>query len=192
MLKNIPIRVYQQSPIGDIAAVRKVADNPNLDESKVFFFGPFLICASGKNFNHTELVGEAQQAVVKDWIGKPIYYGEIDHDEKAKNQVARIYDSWTEERNGRTETWGKDYGIVTDSNKDLFDEIDGGVKREMSCGIDVSKSSCSVCSTEIDLSGQPAFFGVCPNGHKAGDDGCYFREIEFSPGHLAFVGNPAI
>ena len=191
MQKTIPIKLYSQSNV-DIAIVREVADNPDLDESKVFFFGPFLICASGRNFNSTELDGEAQRTVVKAWAGLPIYYGEIDHDEKARNQVARIYDAWTEERNGRTETWGKGYGIWTNGNKDLFDEIDGKVKKEMSCGIDVSKSVCSVCAAEIDLSNQPAFFGSCPNGHTAGQDGCYFRDVEWQPVHLAFVGRPGI
>lgn len=191
MEKLIPIKLYQQSK-GDIQKVREVADNRDLEESAVFFFGPFLICASGKNFNATEITGEAQEKVVKDWIGKPIYYGDIDHEEKAKSQVARIYDAWTEERNGRTETWGKGYGIWTKDNESLFSEIDGKVKREMSCGIDVSTSACSICSAEIDLSNQPAFFGVCPNGHKAGVDGCYFRDTEFQPVHLAFVGRAAV
>ena len=130
MNRTYSTKAYQ-TQTGDIAKVRQVANNADLSESEVYYFPKFLICKSGKNHNATDIVGDAQKAVVNDWVGKPIFFE--DHKESADNQIGRIYHAWTAESGEITETYGAGYGIQTDLDQSTFAKIDGGVHQEINC-----------------------------------------------------------
>ncbi len=189
MNKTIPIKAFA-SQSGDIDKVRTVSGNADLTEESVYFFPSFMICKSGENRNATEITADAQKSVITDWIGKPIYLE--DHKMESKNKIGRIYNSWIEERNGCVESWGSAYSMRTPERESLFADCDGRIQQEMSCGYDCRRSICSVCEADIDLASQPAFYGVCPNGHTAGQEGCYFKDVDIAPDHVSFVGRPAV
>lgn len=90
---------------------------------------------------------------------KKIYPGKTmlkDHNRKADNQIARIYDTelvqdankMTELNELHTEVSAKIYMIKTESNKDLIAEIKGGIKKEVSTSTVPEKMICSICGAD--------------------------------------------
>lgn len=130
---NISMREFRRAP--DLAKIRSVAGNPELDVSDVCDFGTFLICRSG-TFNDTSITNDAQRQAVGQWIGKQILYH--DHLTQVSNQIGRIYDSWIVEHDGEVETYGRGFGVRTDDLSDVFKRIENGVHREMSMGINLT------------------------------------------------------
>lgn len=86
------------------------------------------------------------------FVGKT---GVFDHSPKAKNQSARIFDAALEEtgeltslgeRYCRLRAWA--YMLRTQRNAELIQEIDGGIKKEVSVGCAVERVICSVCGAD--------------------------------------------
>ena len=79
--------------------------------------------------------------------------GIFDHNQKAGGQTARIFKTWVEEDKTRTTTQGEPYTMLrakaymvrTDKNRSLIEEIDGGIKKEVSVGCSMGSASCSIC-----------------------------------------------
>ena len=86
--------------------------------------------------------------------------GIFDHSHKSENQCARIFKCYAETLEGVKNSLGEPYcrlfarAYMPRSEKaaELMLEIDAGIKKEVSVGCSMAKSSCSIC-------GQPA--GVC-------------------------------
>ncbi len=84
------------------------------------------------------------------FIGKT---GIFDHDPSTANQTARIFDTELITDDGRTTKNGEPYKYLkgsaymvrTDENKNLINEIDGGIKKEVSISCSAAKKICSVC-----------------------------------------------
>lgn len=80
--------------------------------------------------------------------------GIFDHSMKSSNQKARIFDTWIEKSDGKRTTDGEDfyqlkakaYMLKNDENMTLINEIDAGIKKEVSVSCSVEKSICSVCN----------------------------------------------
>ena len=180
MIREIPIRQYQQATI-DLNKIRAVAGNPDLQESEVFDFPPFVICRSGRNHNRTDITGEGQRAAVGEWVGKPVYFK--DHEMKADNQIGRIYDAWVKDEGGATVTYGRAFAVKTDDDADLQAKIRNRQHKEMSCAYDVVKSACSVCGTDTTTA-------HCVTHEKQSD--YMARDLAFAPHHLSFTGDPAV
>ncbi len=79
--------------------------------------------------------------------------GIFDHNQKAGGQTARIFKTWVEEDKTRTTTQGEPYTMLrakaymvrTQENRSLIEEIDGGIKKEVSVGCSMGKAVCSIC-----------------------------------------------
>lgn len=84
------------------------------------------------------------------FIGKT---GIFDHDPSTTNQTARIFDTELITDDTRTTKNGEPYKYLkgsaymvrTDENKNLINEIDGGIKKEVSISCSAAKKICSVC-----------------------------------------------
>lgn len=84
------------------------------------------------------------------FIGKT---GIFDHDPSTANQTARIFDTELISDDSRTTKNGEPYKYLkgsaymvrTDDNKNLINEIDGGIKKEVSISCSAAKKICSVC-----------------------------------------------
>jgi hypothetical protein len=88
------------------------------------------------------------------FVGKT---GISDHSMRSKDQAARIYHCYIESDPTKKTSKGeiytalkaKAYTVITDSTKTLIDEIDGGIKKEVSIGCAVSKITCSICGKDM-------------------------------------------
>lgn len=82
--------------------------------------------------------------------------GIFDHNPLASNQNARIFKTEVITDNNRKNSLGENYiyvkasayMLITDKNKHLIDEIDAGIKKEVSIGCSTSRKVCSVCGKE--------------------------------------------
>lgn len=102
--------------------------------------------------------------------------GIFDHEMKASGQNARIFKTWVETDENRKTSYGKPYCrlrakaymIKTDKNKGLIDEIDAGIKKEVSVGCSVKSSVCSICEKDMRM-------GECEHqkGRTYGTKQCY-------------------
>lgn len=96
--------------------------------------------------------------------------GVFDHCWSAKGQTARIYDAEVCCESGRLTAAGdvycylkgKAYMLRTEKNRDLIEEIEAGIKKEVSVGCSVREAVCSIC-------GAPA--GTCSHERGAYYDG---------------------
>lgn len=97
---------------------------------------------------------ESLETLKELFVGKT---GICDHSMRAKDQAARIYHCYIEsdptKKTSRGEVYtalkAKAYTVITDSTKTLIDEIDGGIKKEVSIGCAVSKITCSICGKDM-------------------------------------------
>lgn len=88
------------------------------------------------------------------FVGKT---GISDHSMRSKDQAARIFycyiESDPEKKTSKGEAYtalkARAYTLRTESTKALIDEIDGGIKKEVSIGCAVSKITCSVCGKDM-------------------------------------------
>lgn len=87
------------------------------------------------------------------YVGKT---GVFNHDARTENQIARIYKCFVEKVDGKTTQAGEEYHRlvakaylpITDGNKELIALLDSGIRKEISVGCAISKSTCSVCGTD--------------------------------------------
>lgn len=87
------------------------------------------------------------------FVGKS---GIFDHQWSAQGQTARIYrtevvrESAMATAAGDPYCWlkGWAYLLRTEKNRDLIAEIEGGIKKEVSVGVSMGRSVCSVCGAE--------------------------------------------
>lgn len=116
----------------------------------------------------------ALEALAALFVGKT---GLCDHEARAENQQARIYearvvsDPARQTRDGRPYRYleAKAYMVRTQSNQDTILEIEGGIRREVSVSCRVKQKRCSICGS----------LGGC--GHRPGQeyDGVLcWRELE--------------
>lgn len=126
------------------------------------------------------------------FVGKT---GIFDHSMKASDQRARVYDTYVEKVDGKLTADGEDYYqlcakaymLNNEENKALINEIDMGIKKEVSVSCSVSKSKCSICETDKRN-------GYCE--HKAGkmyNDKLCFCTLEGASDayEFSFVAVPA-
>lgn len=91
--------------------------------------------------------------LAKLFVGKT---GIFDHSMKANDQKARVYDAYVEKVPNRKTADGEDfytlkakaYMLNNEENKSLINEIDAGIKKEVSVSCSVNKSFCSICNAD--------------------------------------------
>ena len=94
---------------------------------------------------------------------EPLFLGKtgiFDHNPTAKNQSARIYKTWCERDEKRKTVFGdtyvalkaKAYILRNEKNKSLIEEIEGGIKKEVSVSCNMKSTVCSVCGKDMRLS----------------------------------------
>lgn len=81
------------------------------------------------------------------YVGKTVLK---DHEAATDNQVARIYRTAVEnDENGLKRLIASVYVPITDKTKDFIEDIETGIKKEVSVGCAVNKRVCSVCGTDF-------------------------------------------
>lgn len=143
-----PLEVTEE----DLKKINKYTLSP-VTADDVFIFKATMADNEQDDRNHMPFDLKALQALNKLYPGKTMLK---DHDRRADNQVARIYDTeliqnpnkQTELGELHTELVAKIYMIKTDSNKDLIAEILGGIKKEVSTSCMPEKMICNICGTD--------------------------------------------
>ncbi len=124
-----------------------------LSKDKVYAF-PVTLCDNeidrdGERFS----VGSIEK-LASLFVGRT---GIFDHDPKGRNQTARIFDCKVETDESRLTSYGEKYVsltayaymVRTQANEALIEEIDAGIKKEVSISCSVAKKTCSVCGRDI-------------------------------------------
>lgn len=83
--------------------------------------------------------------------------GICDHDMSTKNQKARIFRTWLEQDKSKKTSQGesyvalraKAYMLRTKENEELINQIEGGIKKEISVGCSMKSLTCSICSKDM-------------------------------------------
>lgn len=109
------------------------------------------------------------------FVGKS---GIFDHQWSAKGQSARIYKTeivWEHDRltrAGEVYCWLKGYAYMlrSEHTQPLIDEIEAGIKKEVSVGCSVAAKLCSICGADLD------------------QDSCPHKKGEYYDGKLCYAG----
>lgn len=97
---------------------------------------------------------EALKKLAELFVGKT---GISDHNMSSLNQKARIFKTWIQEDKTKKTSTGEAYValkataymLVTDENKDMIAQIEGGIKKEVSVGCSMGSMTCSVCGKDM-------------------------------------------
>ena len=172
----------------DLGAINALARS-ELTQEQVYTFAVRL-CDNEVDREFERFPRASLEALARLFVGKS---GIFDHVWSAKGQAARLYKTEIVEEPGQTTQagdaacWLKGYAYMvrTEANQDLIAEIEGGIKKEISVGCAVSRSTCSICGSVA---------GSC--GHRRGQtyDGrlCFFNLEEPADAYeWSFVAVPA-
>lgn len=124
-----------------------------LTEEDVYIF-TVTLCDNDIDRDFERFTKETLDGLCELFLGKT---GIFDHNMKAEGQSARIFKTWVEEVPEKKTADGeayfrlkaRAYMVRTENNKALIDEIDGGIKKEVSVGCAVEKVTCSVCGADM-------------------------------------------
>lgn len=123
-----------------------------LTEEQVYVFSVRL-CDNEVDRDFERFDTAALERLGELFVGKS---GIFDHQWSAKGQTARIYRTEvvreaamvTAAGDGYCWLKGWAYLLRTEKNRDLIDEIEGGIKKEVSVGCSMARSVCSICGAE--------------------------------------------
>lgn len=123
-----------------------------LSPEQVYTFN-ISLCNNDIDRDYEKFSVDALYELAELFLGKT---GICDHSMKSADQKARIYDTYVEKCNGVQTADGEQlyvlkaraYMLNNDSNRQLIDEIDAGIKKEVSVSCSMGKSVCSICSSD--------------------------------------------
>lgn len=151
----------------DLALINKLSKSALAPEQVYTFAVRLCDNEVDRDFERFDL--KALKTLSHLFIGKS---GIFDHEWKSEGQTARLYKTELCPGEGTTEAGesafflkGYAYMLRSEKNKDLIDEIEAGIKKEVSIGCSVSRSSCSICG-ESNCGHQ--------RGHRYNGKLCYF------------------
>ncbi len=160
-----------------------------LSENEVYVFNAIL-CDNDLDRDYEHFSVKALEELAQLFIGKT---GIFDHNPKASNQTARVFETAIEVDSTRKTALGEDYTFLfakaymlrNAETENLISQIDGGIKKEISVGCSVKSRVCSICKETN---------GMC--SHKAGKeyDGvlCHFTLDEVCDAYeFSFVAVPS-
>ncbi len=109
-----------------------------------------VLCDNDVDRDFERFTDEALEKMAELFIGKT---GIFDHSHKAQNQCARIFEAHVEAVEGEKTKLGQPYRQLkaraympkSDFSEELILAIDSGIKKEVSVGCSMAKSTCSIC-----------------------------------------------
>ena len=102
------------------------------------------LCDDRPDRDDEQFAAEALPRLAELMVGKT---GLCDHNWSASEQVARIFDACVEQEDGAhfIRAWAY---LLRAHHEQLIDEIEGGIRREVSIGCAMGRRICSVCGAE--------------------------------------------
>lgn len=135
---------------------------------------------------------EALESLAKFFVGKTAI---CDHSMKTENQIARTYYARVESVSGKLNSLGKPYKVLkakaympkTDKNKTFIEEIEAGIKKEVSISCSARSRTCSICGRQLGSSECHHASGRVYSGKK-----CYALLSDIADAYeWSFVAVPA-
>ncbi|MBQ7202864.1 MAG: hypothetical protein IJS03_02470 [Eubacterium sp.] len=162
-----------------------------LSEDEVYIFTVSL-CNNDIDRDYEKFSVASLKALAPMFIGKT---GIFDHSMKSADQKARIFDTYIVKEEGKKTADGEDFYVLkaraymlkSKENKALIDEIEAGIKKEVSVSCSMGKSVCSVCKKDKRKQSCPHKSGKMYDGELA------FSVLEepFDAYEFSFVAVPA-
>ncbi len=136
----------------ELELINAYARNP-LEAENVYCFS-LTLCDNEVDRDFERFSVDALKALMPLFEGKT---GISDHSMSAHNQKARIYKTWLEQDNSRktlngesyTALKAKAYMLITDETKEMIEQIEGGIKKEVSVGCSMGSLTCSICGKDM-------------------------------------------
>ena len=124
-----------------------------LTKDKLYCF-PLVLCDNEADRDNEYFTPAALEKLAELFVGKT---GVFDHDASGRNQTARIFDTELVKDESALTSLGEPlisltaraYMVRTAHNRDLIDEIDAGIKKEVSVSCSVAKKVCSICGKDV-------------------------------------------
>lgn len=124
-----------------------------LTKDEVYIF-PVTLCNNDIDRDTEQFTLESLRVMADLYKGKT---GIKDHDWSTDNQVARIFDTEVVPVAGKTTASGEPfyelralcYMLNNEQNKPLIDEIEAGIKKEVSVGVAIGRCTCSICGRDF-------------------------------------------
>ena len=134
-----------------MAAINRLARRP-LSPEEVFIFAVNL-CDNEVDRDKERFTIAALEALAPMMVGKT---GIFDHNPRGESQTARIFYTQVVADPSRKTSCGEDFHQLRalcylprcEKNADLILEIDAGIKKEVSIGCAVAKTTCSICGAD--------------------------------------------
>ena len=129
-----------------------VFSRKELKENEVYTFN-LTLCDNDIDRDFESFSLSALNELKELFVGKT---GIFDHSMKSADQKARIFDTFVEKAQGEKTRSGETlyrlkaraYMLKTDENKQLIDEIEGGIKKEVSVSCSMDSAKCSICNKD--------------------------------------------
>ena len=123
-----------------------------LSADEVYVF-TVALCDNDVDRDFEKFTVESLEAMAPMFIGKT---GILDHNPTAENQNSRVFETWLDKPEGKKTVDGeqlvqlkaKAYILKSEKSKTLIDEIDAGIKKEVSVSCSMNVSKCSICGEE--------------------------------------------
>lgn len=122
-----------------------------LELESVFTF-KVTMCDNEVDRDHEYFPLETLRGLAELFRGKTVI---ADHEHRAGNQIARIYDTAVEPGQGVTKSGepyhrlvAKCYMLRSEGNRELIADIEAGIRKEVSVGCAVKSWTCSVCGAD--------------------------------------------
>lgn len=136
----------------DLELINNYARNP-LSAEDVYCFN-LTLCDNEVDRDFERFSTEALKELSVLFTGRT---GISDHSMSSFNQKARIFKTWLQEDKSKKTSTGeayvelkaRAYMLVTEENKDMIAQIEGGIKKEVSVGCSMATMTCSVCGKNM-------------------------------------------
>ena len=188
MKKEYQGAISAQPAEADMEAINRLAKRP-LTAEEVYTFA-LRLCDNEVDRDFECFSEAALHTLGELFVGKS---GIFDHQWSAEGQMGRIYrtevcfepEGVSESGERRCYLKGYAYMLRSEKNKDLIEEIEGGIKKEVSVGCAVSRRVCSICGCEDGSCGHE-------KGQRYGGKLCFYRLEEPTDAYeWSFVAVPA-
>lgn len=135
----------------DLAKINRFARR-ELTAEEVYTFNVTL-CNNDIDRDYEKFSIDALNEMAELFIGKT---GICDHSMRSADQKARIFDTYVEKQENKLTADGepfyclkaKAYMLNNESNRALIDEIDAGIKKEVSVSCSMQSAVCSICGKD--------------------------------------------
>jgi len=135
----------------DIKLINEYAKS-ELDADRVYVFS-VVLCDNDIDRDYEKFSVSALYQLAEKFVGRT---GIFDHSMKAENQKSRIFKTWVEKCEGEKTADGevmhrlkaKAYMLRSEENAPLIDEIEAGIKKEVSVSCSMKRATCSICGED--------------------------------------------